>query len=370
VESYKTAADRDAWAREKGLTVLGFYNKLLSEGYSVNSARSYLAIRAFARDLCTQLKIPKGKIAKPQRAIGQQIITLTDLQKTFAIADSRMKALLSVSISGLNIGQILELRREFLEPYVNRMINEKVDFLSFDLARTKTLEEAHIMLTPEIRDCLRAFWNFIDAKRTGEGLAVSEWVFPSGNGSHMDEDTANKQLKKLFEEAQIVVTGKVSFHTIRKFMMSTLSRSGFNAFEVKRCLGKSIGVSDETYLTTLNDAIDEKYPSAYQNLRLSGNGNGTKLRVEQLQAENEALKSAVSTLQAQYQVMSQILTQAIPKKTLRNVVRKIRKDLGLKDAKTQAEFFQTEDFTIETLVKDVSEQKKTQKEQKEESNGE
>ena len=45
--------------------------------------------------------------------------------------------------------------------------------------------------------------------------------------------------------------------------MSQLSRAGFNEFEVKLCIGKSIPISDGTYLRMLKDSVAEKYPKVY-----------------------------------------------------------------------------------------------------------
>ena len=47
--------------------------------------------------------------------------------------------------------------------------------------------------------------------------------------------------------------------------MSGLSRSGFNEFQIKYVLGKSIPMSDGTYLQTLEQEVKDRYPSAYEN---------------------------------------------------------------------------------------------------------
>ena len=46
--------------------------------------------------------------------------------------------------------------------------------------------------------------------------------------------------------------------------MSNLSRAGFNEFQVKFCVGKAIPLTDMTYLETLKEQIEERYPAAYQ----------------------------------------------------------------------------------------------------------
>jgi len=46
--------------------------------------------------------------------------------------------------------------------------------------------------------------------------------------------------------------------------MSGLSRAGFNEFQIKYVLGKTIPLSDMTYLQTLQQEIETKYPKAYE----------------------------------------------------------------------------------------------------------
>jgi len=46
--------------------------------------------------------------------------------------------------------------------------------------------------------------------------------------------------------------------------MSGLSRSGFNEFQIKFAMGKTIPLSDQTYLLTLEEEIRKRYPKAYE----------------------------------------------------------------------------------------------------------
>ena len=46
--------------------------------------------------------------------------------------------------------------------------------------------------------------------------------------------------------------------------MSGLSRAGFNEFQIKYILGKAIPFTDMTYLQTLQQEIEIKYPKAYE----------------------------------------------------------------------------------------------------------
>jgi hypothetical protein len=70
-------------------------------------------------------------------------------------------------------------------------------------------------------------------------------------------------LSRLAVNSGLKTTGGLRFHNIRKWLMSRLSRCGFNEFQIKYILGKAIGVSDRTYLQTLKVEIEEKYPTVY-----------------------------------------------------------------------------------------------------------
>jgi hypothetical protein len=71
-------------------------------------------------------------------------------------------------------------------------------------------------------------------------------------------------IKRLAREAHITKTGRIHTHLIRKWVMSGLSRAGFNEFQIKYILGKAIPLSDMTYLQTLQQEIETKYPKAYE----------------------------------------------------------------------------------------------------------
>ena len=79
------------------------------------------------------------------------------------------------------------------------------------------------------------------------------------------------------------------------WLMSRLSRCGFNEFQIKYILGKSIGVSDRTYLQTLMSEVEEKYPKVYNDyLNIAPVLNASKEELEKLlklKTEFDATKS-------------------------------------------------------------------------------
>jgi len=82
--------------------------------------------------------------------------------------------------------------------------------------------------------------------------------------------------------------------------MSGLSRSGLNEFQIKYVLGKSIPLSDGTYLQTLEQEVRERYPKAYEeylNLETRVPRKAVTAltgEIEQLKEENIELKSQLN----------------------------------------------------------------------------
>ena len=81
--------------------------------------------------------------------------------------------------------------------------------------------------------------------------------------------------------------------------MSGLSRSGFNEWQTKFLMGKSIPLSDQTYLQTLEIEIRERYPEAYENyLNLSTTiSRDMKKKTVEIEGENRKLKEKLAKME-------------------------------------------------------------------------
>ncbi|MGV9103458.1 MAG: hypothetical protein ACOC3C_05025 [Candidatus Thorarchaeota archaeon] len=79
-----------------------------------------------------------------------------------------------------------------------------------------------------------------------------QWLF-SGvrKGSHVKDETLNNRLKNLAQKAGIKTHGNLTWHCGRKLVMRTGAELGLNIWNIKRMVGKSIPISDDTYLTGL-----------------------------------------------------------------------------------------------------------------------
>lgn len=77
------------------------------------------------------------------------------------------------------------------------------------------------------------------------------------------QDGVQKMLYRLAANSGLKTTGNLRFHKIRAWLMSRLSRAGFNEFQIKFIIGHSIALQDKAYLNTLKEEITEKYPLIY-----------------------------------------------------------------------------------------------------------
>jgi site-specific recombinase XerD len=319
IETYKRSKDRVEWSKQMGMKVIAYYNNRVSHGYATNTVRAEVSsIRAFCRDNATQLLVPRKKIAKAKSAKGEHEFTLSELQKMYHVGDVRGKAVLATAVSlGFSVEDFTELRRDLIESLVNKALAEKIDFIPFDYERGKTGVESRSHLTPEAASALKDWFEYIDKKREEKGLHKSEWVWCNGNGGHLNEQTINDIIKELVQSSNIVVTGKMKFHLIRKFLMSALHDSGFDSWEVKRALGKEIPTTDDTYLKGLSRKVTEKFPAAYSFIRLSGFTNQSHTRMEDLEAKLQQLEIKMEGLTMENATLKRIIEFALPPEAIK-----------------------------------------------------
>lgn len=81
--------------------------------------------------------------------------------------------------------------------------------------------------------------------------------------------------------------------------MSGLSRAGFNEFQIKFVMGKTIPISDATYLVSLQREVEERYPTAYKDyLSIYARDTENLGRIETLQQEIKELREFVHKMSA------------------------------------------------------------------------
>jgi integrase len=321
IEGFKRAKDKNEWSKVMGAKIIAFYNHMLQNGYSVNTGRNYASTaRAFSRDTCAPLIVKRGKIAKAKSAKGEHEFTREELAKMFYVADVRDKAVLATAVSlGFSVEDFSELKRDFIESLVNKAITEKIDFIGFDYERSKTGVESRSHLTPEAKDSLKAWFEYTDKKRESEGKPKGEYVWSNGNGKdHLTDHALNDVVKKLTEKANIVTTGKIRFHLLRKYLMNALHDAGFTDWEVKRAVGKEIPTSDDTYLRGLSRKVSEKFPTAYEYIRLSGFANKNGLKIEQLEQKIQQMEIKAEQQNLETETMRRIIGFALPQEAVKH----------------------------------------------------
>lgn len=358
VEGYKRAKDRLEWAKQMGLKAVAFYNSRVQKGYATNTVRAEVStVRAFCRDNCTTLIVPRKKIAKAKSAKGEHEFTQAELAKMFYVADVRAKAVLATGISlGFSVEDFSELKRDFIESLVNKSQTEKIDFIGFNYERGKTGVESRSHLTPEAVNSLKAWFEYTDQKRVEENekrkkenegkaekdkkplLSIpSEWVWCNGNGNHLNEQTLNDIIKDLVQKANITTTGKVRFHLIRKFLMDALHDAKFDSWETKRALGKEIPTSDDTYLKGLSRTVSEKFPTAYDHIRLTGYANKNGTRIEDLEQKIQQLEINLENMAVENQTLRRIIEYSIPKDKVQDAINRLANEYGVFVAKQSGE---------------------------------
>ena len=206
---------------------------------------------------------------KPRADVTSHVFSNGDLSRMFEVGDVRDKAMLALATSlGWEISAFVDLKRESLRQILERQEETGEEFVYFRQIREKTGEPRLAILNPLAIKWTRKW--FKDSEKSSKKervgkprshdskLRISDIFDLTGRG-------ILSRIKVLGRRAGLKTTGNLRFHNIRKWVMSGLSRSGMNEWQVKYVLGKSILMSDATYLQTLEQEVRERYPSAYEN---------------------------------------------------------------------------------------------------------
>jgi len=248
----------------------------------------------------------KGKKVKPQMDLHSHIFSNGDLQKMFNVGNTKQKALLALSCSlGWEVSAVLELEREQMESLVKRAESEKQRFVYFISQRKKTNVPRLGVLNPTALEWLGKWLNESKddepRKRKENKKTVDR---PVSEIFDLTPEGVNITLRNLAKDAQIVTSGRVHFHKLRGWVMSGLSRAGFNEFQIKYLMGKAIPMTDQTYLQTLQQEIEERYPQAFE--RYLNIEHGELPIVEKVVREQA---NEVETLKKELQSLREVVIQ-------------------------------------------------------------
>jgi hypothetical protein len=207
----------------------------------------------------------RGKRLASTPDLDSHVFTNGDLTRMFDIANTKEKALLALATSlGWEISAVLEFSRETLQNLVNRARAEGKEFIYFRSQRKKTGALRLGVLNPLALEWVEKWLKELPSKKVRvRKIAKVTKDRPLSEVFDIGEEGANLILKRLAKEAGLALTGRVHFHKIRGWAMSGLSRAGFNEFQIKYIVGKAIPLRDMTYLQTLGQEIEERYPKAF-----------------------------------------------------------------------------------------------------------
>ncbi|MGA2309931.1 MAG: hypothetical protein ABSG57_10345 [Candidatus Bathyarchaeia archaeon] len=176
----------------------------------------------------------------------------------FSVANIEQKAILATFCSlGWEVQAILQLKRTYIENLIYRAREERQQYIYFIHQRGKTGALRLGVLNPLAIEWIE---EFLKASPKTDSLFT-----------YTTKEGVNGMSKHLARDAHVTVTGRVHTHLLRKWVMSGLSRAGFNEFQIKFVVGKAIPPSDMTYLQTLQQEVEARYPKAFEEcLDISG----------------------------------------------------------------------------------------------------
>jgi hypothetical protein len=258
------------------------------------------AMRSYLISIDKSVDFRKGQLVNLEADNSSHVFTNGDLKLLFEVGDTFDKALIATAVSeGWEISAFLEQERAVVEKRLAHGTQNNEKYIFFTNTRQKTGVARFCVLNPLAIEWLSKYL----ATRKDDDARL----FP------ITQDGVQKLLYRLAEQSGLKTTGSLRFHNIRKWLMSRLSRCSFNEFQIKYLMGKSIGLSDSTYLQTLQVEIEEKYPKVYNdylNIYFQGSENNkeqakklgdleTEIRL--LKKENETNSLAFKSLVRAFQ---------------------------------------------------------------------
>lgn len=259
-----------------------FQRDMKAEGISQNSIVSYTtSIRSLFNHLNKELKFSKGQLLNVVEGQEKHCFSNGDLKTMWSFADVQGKAILSVGTSlGWGISDVTSLKRDFIKQKLEEA-KKNNGFAFFKHNRGKTGAKSLGILNPLACEWLEKYFK----------LGESETIF------EVNKSRIQQIINELGEKSG--VSGNISFHGFRSWVMISMNKAGFTEFEQKMVVGKKIPVSDSTYLNGLRESIKTKYIEAYpkyfnitnqtQNPTQQKEINDLKSRILQLEEYNELL---------------------------------------------------------------------------------
>lgn len=273
------------------------------------------AVASFLDHYDKPIKWKRNTKVRPRPDVNSHVFSNGDLTKMFQVANTRDKCLLTLAASlGWEIGAFIDFRRETLRRLLARQEETGEEFIYFRQIREKTGQPRLAVLNPLAIEWARKW------------LKKSENITTRTRNPNRPQNLTSKQrvsdifdltgrgilnrIQVLARRADLKTVGNVKFHAIRKWVASGLSRSGFNEWQAKYVLGKSVPLADSTYLQTLEIEVKERYPSAYENY-LNLETSVPRKAVDAVTKDLEEKSSEIEDLKKQVQELKRLFEAAI-----------------------------------------------------------
>jgi hypothetical protein len=154
-----------------------------------------------------------------------------------SVADLEEQVILQVVLFGMRITDAIALKVNDL----NKLEQSAPIDLNLRATKGPTGSVYETFICQEFKELLKLYLPTLKG----------EWLFEGiREGSHVKDETLNTALKNLSSRAGIQLHGKLHWHLGRKLLMTTGAELGLNTWIIKKMVGRSIRISDDTYLYT------------------------------------------------------------------------------------------------------------------------
>lgn len=186
-----------------------------------------------------------SRVNKTVKTSKNFLMRIEHVRAMFGVADLRERVVLSMATDlGLRISDFIQIKKDDLPPL------DQEPPIAFDVMTGKEEVVAHGFLSEETVNLLKIYLPTLKKDNV--------YLFPSNGQSHISDEWLNRLLQRLADKAQIDLNGKsLTFHCFRKMFLSAAIDSGIGLTAGKKLVGKSIAISDDTYLTIVR--LKEKF---------------------------------------------------------------------------------------------------------------
>jgi len=311
--------------------------KPLSEGsafHSVNTIRSFFAFHRYT------LEIQKDKLPSSEKlgsVYTDHAFDIYQLRSMFQCGDLRERTVLSCAKDlWFRVGDFSKINRELIELAIKRekeqAENEKrdLDVVEFEITTEKEKEPASCHLSHETLELLEQYL---------KTYPKTEFLFD------LSEKALNDIIVRLAKESKITLDGRVRFHCLRKFGITTMHGKVTEPVMKYMC-GKHISKDLRTYIQR-NRETYKAFKMLEPLISLTkSNGQSSNLSKQLDELKKEAFKRVA---------FQKLLEKIIPKEDMQKAIEELAKEFGLekpKHIKTLEEPLDL-DFFITTLAKKI-----------------